>query len=48
MTGFNTHLLLLKVKVGIPYQKVIDYVNHVSCYRKAVHLKSGVCVCVYT
>ena len=43
MTGFNTYFSLLKVKVDIPYQKVIDHVNHVGLYRKTVPL---MCVCV--
>ena len=46
MTGFNTCFSLLKVKVDIPYLKVIDYVNHFSHYRKTVSLICSLCLCV--
>ena len=44
MTGFNTYFL--KVKVDIPYQKVIDYVNYFVLYSKTVSLISILCLCV--
>ena len=37
-----TCLSLLKVKVDIPYQKVI--VNHFSCYRKTESLICSLCL----
>ena len=39
----NTYFSLLKEKVDIPYQKVIDYVNHFSYYRKTVCLICSQC-----
>ena len=39
-------LLILKVKVDIPYQKVMDYVNHFGLYRKTVSLICSMCLCV--
>ena len=39
-----TCLSLLKVKVDIPYQKVIDYVNHFSRYRKTESLICSLCL----
>ena len=46
MTGFNTYFSLSKVNVDIPYQKVIDYVNNFSHYRKTVSLICSLCLCV--
>ena len=38
MTGFDTYFSFLRVKVDIPYQKVIVYVYHLTTYRKTVSL----------
>ena len=38
MTGFNAYFSLLKVKIDIPYQKVIVYVNHFGLYKKKLYL----------
>ena len=43
MTGFITYFSLLKVKVDIPFQKVIVYVDHFSIYRKTVSLICSLC-----
>ena len=46
MTGFNTYLSLLKLKVDISHHKVIVCVNHFGLYRKNVSLICSLCVMV--
>ena len=44
MTGLNAYFSLLKV--DIPYQKIIVYVDHFDLYRKTVSSICSLCLCV--
>ena len=45
MTCFNANFSLFKVKVEIPYQKIIVDVNHFSLIKKCIFDMKSVSVC---